>query len=119
MIYDYECRATGETREVSASMAEPPTIEFEEEGKVWHRVWRVPAAMVKGSGGVEHRDQTVPVSMSLPLDTREGRASSYFGTPVREHRDGTMSTLRGDRIVRNRDDMQRHCAQSGNTHEPS
>lgn len=119
MKYEYQCRATGETREVEASMAEPPTAQFEEDGKTWHRVWRVPAAMVKDSGGVRHRDQTVPVSMSLPLDTREGRSTSYFGTPVREHEDGTMSTLRGDRIVRNAEDMKRHCAQSGNSHEPT
>lgn len=120
MTYEYHCRATGETREIQASMAEAPTAQFEEDGKTWDRVFRAPGALVRhGSGGVHHRDQTIPVSMSLPLDQREGKASSYFGTPVREHQDGTMSTLRGDRIVRNAEDMKRHCAQSGNIHEPS
>lgn len=97
-------------------MAEPPTIEFQEEGKTWHRVWRT-SAIVRGSGGVQHLGQTIPVSRSLPLDYRPGEQVIRYGQRVIERPDGTCSTLDGSRIVDSPEAMKRHCADANHTHE--
>lgn len=97
-------------------MAEPPTIEFTEEGKTWHRVWRS-AAIVKGSTGVQYKS-ALPISRSLPPDKRDGEVVNRYGMRVREHSDGTHSTMEGDRIVPDGESMRRHCEQAGYVHEP-
>jgi hypothetical protein len=97
-------------------MAEAPTIEFEEGGKTWHRVWRVGTSV--RMNGIQHRGQTVPVSMSLPLDQRPGQAVNRYGHRVVEHSDGTLSLPSGVRIAQTNRELDLHAKSCGYTHEP-
>lgn len=73
----------------------------------------VPRGVVRDAGGVRHRGQKLPVSMSLPLDGRRGEVVTEHGQSVVRHSDGTLSTLEGERIIRNSDDARKHGESCG------
>ena len=68
---------------------------------------------VRMQGGVRYKDLPIPVSRSMPRDMRPGRAVNYYGVTVREHDDGTLSTMSGRRIVDSAQARLRHMAQCG------
>lgn len=63
--------------------------------------------------GVCHINQSLPVSLSMPRDQREGVVVNRYGHKVREHADGTFSTMDGRRIVDTREAQEKHMAQCG------
>lgn len=73
----------------------------------------LPLVSVKREG-VDHNG--LPVSQFLPLDSRPHEIVNYHGRKVRQQADGTLSTLGGMRIVRNKDDARRHGADCGHIH---
>lgn len=49
----------------------------------------------------------LPVSRTLPLDTRPGKVETLYGHKVRVHKDGTVCDLQGRRIIASKSDAQR------------
>ena len=92
----------------------------------WHQPARrplgpgeVPAGFVKRGGTVAPSANGLPISRSLPIDTRPGEIVTEHGMPVRRHSDGSLSTLQGQPIVRDHRDAANHAARSGfERHDP-
>jgi hypothetical protein len=133
MRYTFRHAETDELREIERPMTDPPAERFTDEDGEWVRVWEAPAMKVVGrslpgkgnkrtrrgeEGAVQHRGQELPVSQSLPRDTRPGRIVHRYGHTVREHDGGkSYTTLEGDRIIDGHDAARRACDETGRTRE--
>ena len=115
MIYEYSSD-DGRERVIERPMSDAPPLDFQEQGTIWRRKLTCVPTIVRPSG-VQYQHQPIPVSRSLPRDPRDGTVVNRYGHRVREHADGTLSTMDGDRICPNREAMERHCNLSGRTHE--
>lgn len=111
-LYQFRCHETGEEREVHAPMSNPPGLSFDEDGKHWVRVFDF-RVTVGNDGAVKHRGQRLPISRGMSLDDREGKIVNRWGHQVREHSDGTHSTLDGQRIIDSKRSRERHKKHSG------
>jgi hypothetical protein len=117
--FDYYNSETGEIREFVFRADDAPGYSWRDvDGVEWRRVWNIPHAVTKTKASeVSHRGQELPISHSLPIDKREGKLVRRGDHVVREHSDGTHSTLRGDRIIDNPKSADTHAKLCGYTRE--
>lgn len=120
MIYEYRNKETGEVREIHARVADrpPETIAFNDDGSWkqgdgWARVYGCAGGCVKLSGETTYKTAGPPVSMSMPWDKREGEVVNRNGHRVRQHKDGTFSTMEGARIIDSKESRRKHMEQCG------
>lgn len=116
-MYEYENTETTERRPFFYKMGEAPQQRRDGDG-IWQRVYSAFQVNMKPSNnGCEpnrvRRHGNLPVSLSLPKDTREGTIVTRSGQKVRKHKDGTLSTLSGRPIIRNKKDSDRFAKQMG------
>lgn len=132
--------SAGETREIVASMKNPPPeyVYFPDESDIWlpqdeksgarnylDRFWHrfhfrrdysnsLPMVNVALGGGVEHPHQKnrLPTSVVLPRATG-GNIVNRGGTNVREIKPGLYATMDGKRIVDSNRSADRHAADCG------
>jgi hypothetical protein len=111
-IYEYQSES-GDIIGVHGSMKDemPPT--FVENGETYYRKFSTLATIVRGDGAVHHPGQELPISYSLPLDMRPGTIVRRGKHLIREHADGTKTTLKGERIIDSRDARERHAGECG------
>lgn len=111
--YDFYNVETGEIREFVLPMSKVRG-EMRRNGVLWRRWHHVPGTVTKTKQyEVKHRGQDLPVSRSLPRDHREGTLVRRGSHVVREHADGTCSTLQGDRIIDSKHARDRHMKLTG------
>lgn len=113
-LYEYENDA-GERQTIQRSMRDAPPLDFtDDDGVRWRRVFgRIRGVVSQGGAVKPQANEALPISRSLPLDDREGRIVNRNGHTVREHDDGTYSTLAGERIVDSTRARDRHCKLTG------
>ena len=112
-FYDYH-DPDGLIREFSFPMKDAPGYQWtDDDGVLWTRLWDIPMAKIAPSAAVNHKGQDLPVSMSLPIDDRPGHVVRRGDHLLREHSDGTYCTLRGDRIIHDKNSRDRHAKLAG------
>lgn len=117
MRYEYTTE-TGERREIFGSMKDPPPEVIHEDGREWRRLYTVPQAAVKPDVRVRNKGMDLPVSFSLPTrDTSEGTPTTLYGHSVLQYKDGTHTTMEGERIIDTQRAVDVAKAQTGMTRE--
>ena len=130
MIYEYRNHKSGQTREILASMRQPPPerVVFDADGghapaaddadEVWCRVWSVPLTTVREYGIIPHGRHGLPVSRMLPLKNDNiVHVQERNGTTIRTHADGTRTDSMGRRLIENRADYERAKKTTGAVEE--
>lgn len=128
-IFQYQSEAGQVIEERFSTVKAAPPAFVEREGVRYFRVYGVPyVGGVKGTtGGRKSKDsrstgsavpshaftEGLPVSFTLPVDDRPGTVVRRGGHLVREHGDGTHSTLNGQRIIDSNKAAREACAQTG------
>lgn len=126
-VYEFENEATGQRREVVASMKSPPPefIYIDREGG-WHKVPNLERGAVLlyrrlyGAGlgirlpeyGLTYKG--APASRQLPRrDTKKGQITTLDGHKVVRHKDGGYTLPNGQPLIRNKADRDRECSRTG------
>ena len=131
--YPYVCVQTGETKDIVASIKNPPALVFKDEtdGLTWHRVWECGPVVIqnpgkaragRGSGnGLMATKQGgavgykgIPASRSLPRrKTKGGTLVNRYGQQVYEFPDGSMTDTKGRPIVDGQESRERELKRAG------
>jgi hypothetical protein len=109
MIYEYQA-ADGEIITESRAMTDEHPEQIEHEGKVYNRVYGVPAIQKPKAYATTHKGEKIPVSHSLPSrDISKGKEAGG----VFEYPDGLTTDQRGKPIIGNKQDAKNWASATG------
>jgi hypothetical protein len=115
MRYAYRFVDTGEDVEVvRPAQAMPDDLVID--GRAARRVWdssTVPHYHIDQGGGITYKRPGLPISHSLPTMDLSGAEPERLGDEVVYRKGKCLADARGRRVVRNKNDSDAHCRDTG------